>query len=173
MFHTQIICLPLVSDLSLKMHRYFKRSFMLTLGLYLLSGRTSYRQFSRILEAVRLGVIVITSLWNWTSTTPPPSVLILGPKENKRNYAPNIFWQKIKVARNLQRILQSLNIFKQCKNRNFIISSKQYNLWLDAVKTLFPGRQYRIRKSRLIWRCPIKLDCYGVKRALATWGFPG
>ena len=36
------------------------------LGLYSLSGKTSYRQISRSLEAARLGVIMIVSLWNLT-----------------------------------------------------------------------------------------------------------
>ena len=35
-------------------------------GLYSLSGRTSYRQISWSLEAARLGVIMIVSLWNLT-----------------------------------------------------------------------------------------------------------
>ena len=34
------------------------------LGLYSLSGKTSYRQISRSLEPARLGVIMIVSLWN-------------------------------------------------------------------------------------------------------------
>ena len=33
-------------------------------GLYSLSGKTSYRQISQSLEAARLGVIMIVSLWN-------------------------------------------------------------------------------------------------------------
>ena len=37
-----------------------------TLGLYSLSGRTSYRTISWSLEAARLGVIMIVSLWNLT-----------------------------------------------------------------------------------------------------------
>ena len=36
------------------------------LGLCSLSGRTSYRQISWSLEAARLGVIIIVSLWNLT-----------------------------------------------------------------------------------------------------------
>ena len=36
------------------------------LGLYSLSGKTSYRQISWSLEAARLGVIMIVSLWNLT-----------------------------------------------------------------------------------------------------------
>ena len=35
-------------------------------GLYSLSGKTSYRQISWSLEAARLSVIVIVSLWNLT-----------------------------------------------------------------------------------------------------------
>ena len=35
-------------------------------GLYSLNGKTSYRQISRSLEAARLGVIMIVSLWNLT-----------------------------------------------------------------------------------------------------------
>ena len=35
-------------------------------GLYSLSGKTSYRQISWSLEAARLGVIMIVSLWNLT-----------------------------------------------------------------------------------------------------------
>ena len=38
----------------------------LELGLYSLSDKTSYRQISRSLEAARLGVIMIVSLWNLT-----------------------------------------------------------------------------------------------------------
>ena len=34
----------------------------ITLGLYLLSGKTSYRQISGSLEAARLGVVMIVSL---------------------------------------------------------------------------------------------------------------
>ena len=37
-----------------------------TLGLYSLSGKTSYRQISWSLEAARLGVIMIVWLWNLT-----------------------------------------------------------------------------------------------------------
>ena len=37
-----------------------------TLGLYSLSGKTSYRQISWSLETARLGVIMIVSLWNLT-----------------------------------------------------------------------------------------------------------
>ena len=37
-----------------------------TQGLYSLSGKTSYRQISRSLEAARLGVIMIVSFWNLT-----------------------------------------------------------------------------------------------------------
>ena len=36
------------------------------LGLYSLSGKTSYRQISQSLEAARSGVIMIVSLWNLT-----------------------------------------------------------------------------------------------------------
>ena len=39
-----------------------------TLGLYSISGRKSYRQISRSLEAARLYVIMIVSLWNLTGT---------------------------------------------------------------------------------------------------------
>ena len=35
-------------------------------GLYSLSGKTSYRQISRSLEAARLGFIMIVSLWHLT-----------------------------------------------------------------------------------------------------------
>ena len=35
-------------------------------GLYSLSGKTSYRQISRSLEAARLSVIMIVSHWNLT-----------------------------------------------------------------------------------------------------------
>ena len=38
-----------------------------TLGLYSLSGRTSYRNISWSLEAAKLDVIMIESLWNLTS----------------------------------------------------------------------------------------------------------
>ena len=41
----------------------------LTQGLYSLSGKTSYRQISWSLEAVRLGVIIIAPLWNLTGTS--------------------------------------------------------------------------------------------------------
>ena len=40
-----------------------------TLGLYSLSGKTSYRQISWSLEAARLGVIIIAPLWNLTGTS--------------------------------------------------------------------------------------------------------
>ena len=36
-------------------------------GVYSLSGKTSYRQISWSLEATRLAVIMIVSLWNLTS----------------------------------------------------------------------------------------------------------
>ena len=39
---------------------------MTPLGLYSLCGKTSYRQISWSLEAARLGVIMIVSLWNLT-----------------------------------------------------------------------------------------------------------
>ena len=39
------------------------------LGLYSLSGKTSYRQISWSLEAAILGVIIITPLWNLTGTS--------------------------------------------------------------------------------------------------------
>ena len=39
------------------------------MDLYSLSGKTSYRQISRSLEAARLGVIVIVSLWNLTDSS--------------------------------------------------------------------------------------------------------
>ena len=40
------------------------------LGLYSLSGKMSYRQISWSLEAARLGVIIIASLWSLTGTWP-------------------------------------------------------------------------------------------------------
>ena len=39
-----------------------------SLGLYSLSGKTSYRQISRSLEAARLDLAMIVSLWNLTGT---------------------------------------------------------------------------------------------------------
>ena len=39
------------------------------LGLYSLSGKTSYRQISWSLEATRLNVIIVVSLWNLTGTS--------------------------------------------------------------------------------------------------------
>ena len=39
------------------------------LGLYSLSGKTSYRQISLSLEATRLNVIIVVSLWNLTGTS--------------------------------------------------------------------------------------------------------
>ena len=39
------------------------------LGLYSLSGKTSYRQISWSLEAARLDVAMVVSLWNLTSTS--------------------------------------------------------------------------------------------------------
>ena len=39
------------------------------LGLYSLSGKTSYRQISRSLEATRLNVIIVVSLCNLTGTS--------------------------------------------------------------------------------------------------------
>ena len=38
-------------------------------GLYSLSGKTSYRQISWSLEATRLNVIIVVSLWNLTGTS--------------------------------------------------------------------------------------------------------
>ena len=38
-------------------------------GLYSLSGKTSYRQISWSLEAARLGVAMVVSLWNLTGTS--------------------------------------------------------------------------------------------------------
>ena len=40
-----------------------------SLGLYSLSGKTSYRQISWSLEAARLGVIIIAPLWSLTGTS--------------------------------------------------------------------------------------------------------
>ena len=40
-----------------------------TLGLYSLSGKTSYRQISWSLEAARLDVAMVVSLWNLTGTS--------------------------------------------------------------------------------------------------------
>ena len=42
------------------------RAIEATLGLYSISGKTSYRQISSSLEAARLDVIVILSPWNFT-----------------------------------------------------------------------------------------------------------
>ena len=39
------------------------------LGLYSLSGKTSYRQISWSLEAARLDVALVVSLWNLTGTS--------------------------------------------------------------------------------------------------------
>ena len=39
------------------------------LGLYSLSGKTSYRQISWSLEAARLDVVMVVSLWNLTGTS--------------------------------------------------------------------------------------------------------
>ena len=44
-------------------------TFCCVLGLYSLSGKTSYRQISWSLEAARLGVIIIAPLWNLTGTS--------------------------------------------------------------------------------------------------------
>ena len=41
---------------------------IMSLGLYSLSGKTSYRQISWSLEAARLGVMIIAPLWNLTGT---------------------------------------------------------------------------------------------------------
>ena len=41
---------------------------------YSLSGKTSYRQISWSLEAVRLGVIMIVSLWNRNRKSKPESL---------------------------------------------------------------------------------------------------
>ena len=41
----------------------------LPLGLYSLSGKTSYRQISWSLEAARLDVAMVVSLWNLTGTS--------------------------------------------------------------------------------------------------------
>ena len=38
-------------------------------GLYSLSGKTSYRQISWSLEAARLDVAMVVSLWNLTGTS--------------------------------------------------------------------------------------------------------
>ena len=42
------------------------------LGLYSLSGRTSYGKISRILEAARFGFKHLSSLWNLTGTSAAP-----------------------------------------------------------------------------------------------------
>ena len=42
---------------------------MQNLGLYSLSGKTSYHQISWSLEAARLDVAIIVSLWNLTGTS--------------------------------------------------------------------------------------------------------
>ena len=55
-----------------------------TLGLYSLSGKTSYRQISWSLEAARLGVIIITPLWNLTGTS--AALLPMGPVKFQSNW---------------------------------------------------------------------------------------
>ena len=40
-----------------------------TLGLYSLSGKTSYRQISWSLKAARLDVAMVVSLWNLAGTS--------------------------------------------------------------------------------------------------------
>ena len=53
-------------------------------GLYSLSGKTSYRQISWSLEAARLDVAMVVSLWNLTGTSAAalprylPSVIAIG-----------------------------------------------------------------------------------------------
>ena len=42
---------------------------MFTQGLYSLSGKTPYRQISWIIEAARLDVAIVISLWNLTGTS--------------------------------------------------------------------------------------------------------
>ena len=49
-------------------HRRGPLAFIL-LGLYSLSGKTSYRQISWSLEAARLDVAMVVSLWNLTGTS--------------------------------------------------------------------------------------------------------
>ena len=44
-----------------------RRSSVWNMGVYSLSGRTSYRKILWSLETARLGVIMIVSLWNLTS----------------------------------------------------------------------------------------------------------
>ena len=46
-----------------------RKVFLCHLGLYSLSGKTSYRQISWSLEAARLDVAMVVSLWNLTGTS--------------------------------------------------------------------------------------------------------
>ena len=46
-------------------------NFHINLGLYSLSGKTSYRQISWSFETARLGVIINAPLWNLTGTWQP------------------------------------------------------------------------------------------------------
>ena len=50
-------------------HSYASRMRHVTLGLYSLSCKTSYRQISWSLEAARLDVAMVVSLWNLTGTS--------------------------------------------------------------------------------------------------------
>ena len=56
-------------DYSRRRHDMETLSSLLTLGLYSLSGKTSYRQISWSVEAARLDVAMVVSLWNLTDTS--------------------------------------------------------------------------------------------------------
>ena len=51
------------------LNRMTKTTFMITQGLYSPSGKTSYRQILWSLEAARLDVAMVASLWNLTGTS--------------------------------------------------------------------------------------------------------
>ena len=58
---------PLQATGTIPLQKLYRHVYWdVTQGLYSLSGKTSYRQISRSLEAARLGVIMIVSFWNLT-----------------------------------------------------------------------------------------------------------
>ena len=63
---THICCLILNVLRLREVNSNRKETIHLPLGLYSLSGKTSYRKISWCFEAARLGVIMIVSLWNLT-----------------------------------------------------------------------------------------------------------
>ena len=113
--------------------------FTMLLGLYSLSGKTSYRQISWSLEATRLNVIIVVSLWNLTGTSAAALPMCL------------LNFREIGKAQT--RISRLRDFTRSCSKTSYRLVNRGPGGWFGIKILSYRHKNPHYEDSTILWTC--------------------